>query len=288
MPALQRNTRVAAETEQAIREEVPREQITSERLVELESWYQELELQLARSQTMIAPGTVIHHSMPTGYTYWSMLRWFDARDRNPTESNLESMRELRDLRSGNPHDRWNAQRELLRKPEFWHDPSFLENCVQSLRDDKISYNLTTTVTWFENHTDQIASARDLLIRGMWSQDPQLEFNAAYLLSFLEPGDELPRICSILINHLSDNDIAWDAVVATEALGRIGPRTVPYLQAAYPGRDEQQLSVIEHLLGHLSQDPRGWRRTIIPGVLSSRDPVVHPAGAGDRTEYWMKR
>ena len=288
MPALKRNARLTVVPEASHRPREHPEPISRERLAELEAWYRQLELQLSQGRSGPQPGTVIHHSMPNGYIHWWMFNWMDTRDRNPEESRIKSMKQLRDLRSGNPLDRWYAQRSLLSKPEYWHDPSFLENCVHALRDDDISRNLTTTVTWFENFPDQIASARELLIEGMWSQDPQLEFNAAYLLSFLEPGDELPRVCSILINHLADNDIAWDAVVASEALGRIGPRTVPYLQAAYPGRDEQQLSVIEHLLGHLSDDPRGWRRTIIPGVLAERDPVMKPSGAGSRSEYWTKR
>ncbi|MCH2160340.1 MAG: hypothetical protein MK085_00555 [Phycisphaerales bacterium] len=284
LPVLRRVAPMAAEPRPATPTKAP---ITSTRLAELEAWYQQLELELARGGT--EPGMVIHHSLTTGYyPYWHILWWSDAREWDPAKAKLESVRQLRDLRSGNPRVRSQAQRALLSKPEYWHDPSFIENCVEALRDDDISRNMMQTVTWFENFPDQIAEAREYLIKGMWSQDPQLEFNSAYLLSFLEPGEELPRTCAILINHLQDNTIAWDAVVAAEALGRIGPRTVPYLQAAYPGHDEQQLSIIEHLLGHFSDDPRGWRRTIILGVLGSKDPVTRPAGAGDRNSYWQKR
>lgn len=80
------------------------------------------------------------------------------------------------------------------------------------------------------------------------------FFSAVLLSHTGDATLLPEAAPVLVEALRHNGVRWDAILALPALYRFGPATIPYLQRALPGADEQQRACIELLLLDYASPP----------------------------------
>jgi hypothetical protein len=131
------------------------------------------------------------------------------------------------------------------------------------------------VRWLLEHEP---SARRLLTAGVGSEDAQQRFLCAFLLGRAGRRDALGRTCWTLIEHLGDNEIRGDALMAAHALWRLGEPVLPFVRAARPGADRQAGGLLD-LVELDIHAPPGTRQELarrrarhdVTGVYD--DPVV---------------
>jgi hypothetical protein len=173
----------------------------------------------------------------------------------------------------------------------YYNPSerMLDVTVEGLRNDELPRglrladgartwspvsNATAGTTYLLGHADL---ASDFLLDGLESDDDQQRFLCAYILGMSGHTRALPLAAEILIEHLQDNDIDGDAVWATAALYRFGPRVIPILERVRPADEQQRRAVSLILLDLLdppdSRESLEGRRKILNLSTMYYDPAI---------------
>jgi hypothetical protein len=173
--------------------------------------------------------------------------------------------------------------EVLRGGAAPASPRLCEVSVEALRRGEIEgFGATFVVAarviaaqWLADHPEE---ARPALQRAVYSADDQQRFLAAFLLAQGGARDQLPYVARLLIEHLGDNSIEGDAVMAGHGLWCLGPAVLPELRLARRWADPQARTLLDRIELDLA-DPA--RRDPDPGAQArmSRiswaywDPVV---------------
>jgi hypothetical protein len=116
----------------------------------------------------------------------------------------------------------------------------------------------------EADAEEMARYVEVFRGGLKSRSEQQRFLSAYLMGVLCIKTDLERVTGILAEHLKDNDIPWDAKLATQALSHLGVDAHLYL-AAIRSSDAQQQHGIDSVRQHLVARPI-QNRKVIPGCL----------------------
>ncbi len=95
--------------------------------------------------------------------------------------------------------------------------------------------------YLANHTE---AARSALRFGLGSQDSQQRFLCAFLLAQGGHALDTDIVCRELIEHLADNHIRGDALMATHGLYRLGAHGQAALRSWRPYVDEQARSLLD--------------------------------------------
>jgi hypothetical protein len=212
------------------------------------------------------------------------LRWALMTTNNPPVKALQQA-----LRSDDYQQRHLAA-DILRGIE-WHQPTdrLLEVTVEGLGDDQFPlertphyeavvflFNARAGVTYLVKHG---AKAKKYLLKGIHSDDLQMQYLCAYLLGVHGIQKDIKLTSSILIRHLRDNDISGDAAAACSALYRLGDKVIPYLKDALPSDDEQQTELVTLVFKNLTNAPlnrqeRGWGGRNARISSQHRDPAIN--------------
>ena len=89
-----------------------------------------------------------------------------------------------------------------------------------------------------------ARVRPELLRGLQARDGQYRLLCAYVLAASGTTRGIERTTQVLIEHLHDNDVRGDAVLAASALYRLGEPGLPFVRHAMGGADEQALALLK--------------------------------------------
>ena len=155
---------------------------------------------------------------------------------------------------------------LLRWRTESHSPRLCEVTVEALRRDLIPGYYRTllhrpavdALRWLASDP---VPALEPLRRALYSQDSQQQFYTAYLLAICADTKAPSFACRILIDHLGDNDIGGDALMATNALYRMGPRALPEIRLARRYADDQASRMLDLIERNLIDDDNGIVRTL---------------------------
>lgn len=90
---------------------------------------------------------------------------------------------------------------------------------------------------------------------LWNRDPGVRFHAAFLLACNGDPEHVTIVARILIDHLCDNDISGDALMACHALHMLGREALPALHSWRHHPDPQAAQLIELVLLDIEQPPR---------------------------------
>lgn len=123
------------------------------------------------------------------------------------------------------------------------------------------YSVTQTVRYLCRHT---AEAERQLRWGLGSRDSQQRFLCAYILA--QGGFDDPAARGILVDHLRDNHIAGDALMAVHGLTCLGEAVLPTVYGALERADSQSrkllLSIERAILGDAAKERLGRELTTV--------------------------
>lgn len=143
------------------------------------------------------------------------------------------------------------------------------------------------VRWLAQHPE---AAQPALRRAIGSDDPQQRFLAAFLLATGSSGVDQGYVVRELVDHLADNDIEGDAVMACHGLYRLGPPVLPALRAWRPHVDEQARQLLDLVELNLVQPPASeqdfvQRQSMHRATDVYRDPSLHYDVRRSRVPTW---
>lgn len=95
-----------------------------------------------------------------------------------------------------------------------------------------------------------------LRRGLESADAQRQFLCAFLLARSGADAPLGILCRVLVEHLNDNRIGGDALLAAHGLYRLGQRALGEIRYARRFADAQGLALLELIELDLADDANG--------------------------------
>jgi len=135
-----------------------------------------------------------------------------------------------------------------------------------------------------------AAAHAALRFGLGASDPQQRFLCAYLLAAGGDSLDLDRVSRELIEHLADNEIDGDALMASHGLYRLGARVRPILQSWLPHVDDQARSLLDLIDLDLRSPPRDQvelaaRRLMQNVTTVYHDPALHFDVSRSRVPTW---
>jgi len=155
---------------------------------------------------------------------------------------------------------------LTQDPGAHHTSSMIRVAIEALHNDRMGAHVIREPGEPNEVWDNAAQATRYLIRvgraaeaplaealGK-SSDAQQRFLAAYCLGMMGSSIAVEPCAAELLPHLRDNDIQFDAVMATPALYRLGPAVIPSLLRARDMADRQQGEMIDLLLLDLTHPP----------------------------------
>lgn len=122
--------------------------------------------------------------------------------------------------------------------------------------------------------DHTAAALAELRFGLGSADPQQRFLCAFLLAQGGHALDADVVCRELIEHLADNHIQGDALMATHGLYRLGERGQTSARAWRPYVDEQARALLDLIDLDLRTPPRDRRELAHRGTLQRVTSVYH--------------
>lgn len=96
-----------------------------------------------------------------------------------------------------------------------------------------------------------ATAEPRLAEAMAGSDPRARLLAAVVAGCANRADLLPTAVPILVEHLADNNVTGDAIVAARALWGFGPSVVPFLEPYRANGDTQQRRQVEYILRRMT-------------------------------------
>ena len=120
----------------------------------------------------------------------------------------------------------------------------------------------------DRHVDQYNSAKVVSLAltespqdvGRWlrpalqSKDTQQRFLCAAILAWRKDVSATGQVCSVLIEHLNDNDFWGDAKTACNALYTLGAPALPFLRGARALADEQGRELIDLTILNICAPP----------------------------------
>jgi hypothetical protein len=198
------------------------------------------------------------------------------------------------LHSRDPQQRLLAA-AILRMTGAEATPALCEVLVESLgaaADDHAARTLAMSpavgaARWLAEHA---AAARPALQVGLASGDDRQRFLSAFLLALGGQPDDSGAVTKELVDHLADNWIEGDALMAAHALYRLGARGLPALRAWRPWLDEQARQLVDLIELDLLDPPRDHdqlraraRRHAVTTVY--HDPVLHFDLHRSRVAIW---
>ncbi len=140
-------------------------------------------------------------------------------------------------------------------------PRLLAVTVEGLSHDEVPddpgslpyvYNALEGVDFLLTHTD---GAKADLVKALAAYDGQQRFLAAYIVGMSRKPWRVRHVCSLLIEHLEDNDVPNDASLACSALFRIGDAALPLLRRHLHSDDKQQRELVGLLIDDIQSPPR---------------------------------
>jgi len=159
---------------------------------------------------------------------------------------------------------------LRRIEDYLPSSRMLEVTVEGLRHDGMPwgradastgtgntmiYNANRGTRYLLDHGRRAESA---LIEGLRGDDHQQQFLCAYILGCTGRTAALEDAAPILIEHLRDNDIRGDAIMAAIALFQFGDDVLPYIAFALRNADEQQQRLTWLIMLDLDRPPQNRR------------------------------
>lgn len=173
----------------------------------------------------------------------------------------------------------------------------LEVTFEGLRSDALPWDqesgrytgVFNAASGFRAMSRHAHEARELLERGLESDDEQQRLVCAMALGRGGVRESAEAAAEVLLPHLRDNDIEEDAKWCVWALYGFGDAVVPALKRALPGSDEQQRELILLLLldierPPMSRDDLERRKTLNRVAQSVFDPAIE--GPLDDTMSWL--
>lgn len=130
--------------------------------------------------------------------------------------------------------------------------------------------------------EHAAAAHDLLVPQLASSNKQQRFLSAYLLAQSELRErtrwQANRIAHELVEHLVDNEVEGDAMMATNGLYQLGADALPVLSGSRRYLDEQGRKLVDLIRLDLEQPPRTkpdlYRRSSMVSISRIyHDPAV---------------
>lgn len=195
---------------------------------------------------------------------------------------------------------WDAQQRhlaavALRRIGADPTPRLVEVSVEALRGEwnrpwigtLLAAPAAGAVRWLAQHP---AAAQAALRRALGSDDPQQRFLAAFLLATGGSGVDQGYVVRELVEHLADNEIEGDAVMACHGLYRLGPPVLPALRSWRPHVDEQARQLIDLVELNLLQPPATeqdfvHRQSMHRATNVYRDPSLHYDVRRSRVPTW---
>ncbi len=155
------------------------------------------------------------------------------------------------LRSHDTQQRTLSAR-LLRDLDDPPDVLLTEESVEQLRQGRRPRLLKHTQHSMQYLARHASHARQRLHWGLGSDDPQQRFFCAYLLG--QAGYDDPVARRILVDHLGDNRIQGDALMASHALYKIGPRALPTVRSVLATTRDAQAATLLRVIERDLVDP----------------------------------
>ena len=125
--------------------------------------------------------------------------------------------------------------------------------------------------------EHLPRARPFLLRAVYSTDSQQALLSAYLLARAGEAREA-KVYDVLPSHLGDNGIVGNAVMAANALYRLGRPALNRVVAALPGSTGQERDLLELIVLDLTDPPRDRRelrarKKLHKSTTLYHDPVI---------------
>ncbi len=150
----------------------------------------------------------------------------------------------------------------------------IEVSIEALRGDEINSfvlirNADSARGFLTRHFDQCA---DDLEFALDSECPQQAMLSALIIARCGPEKNLPKLCSLFIEHLADNDIPEDACHSASALYHLGKPALPYLYPYLDSRDKQQRMSVNLIVAEIEGDLNHTELTRLNQISTSHDRV----------------
>jgi len=189
----------------------------------------------------------------------------------------------RTLQSGDEQQRHFAA-DVLRDAGAPASLRLCEVSAEALRHGEIAGYYTTfavsarvvATRWLAAHA---VAARPALQRAVHGGDDQQRFLAAFVLAKGGVREDVPFVARQLVEHLGDNQIEGDALMASHGLWCLGPQVLPELRLARRYADAQAVRLLERIERDLLDPARTDAECAARPRLSELttvylDPVLH--------------
>ena len=164
------------------------------------------------------------------------------------------------LDSKDPQQRHFAAHLLRARNSSAPSQKLLAVTVEGLRDDNLpEYPRKAPYIWnavegVEFLLGNVEVAKSHLLVALDATDGQQRFLAAYIVAMSRREWRVERVCSILIEHLEDNEVRNDASLSSTALARLGRPALPSLFENRGSLDVQQRDLIELVIRKIEGKP----------------------------------
>ncbi|MGI9015407.1 MAG: HEAT repeat domain-containing protein [Phycisphaerales bacterium] len=143
-------------------------------------------------------------------------------------------------------------RDLCRKHQTPPSDRLIEITIEGLHDDNVEVrNESDGVAFLVNYPAQAREQLQHVVQT--SKDPQQRLLAAAVLGFSGDSRSMSVAVPVLVDHLRDNDVGYDGVLALSALYRFGPDVLSHLQPFADHTDAQAQTAIRWLIWKLETD-----------------------------------
>jgi hypothetical protein len=187
----------------------------------------------------------------------------------------------RELKEGDGQSRPVAA-AVLRSSSPIPSTALLEACVKDLADDSHepgNYIRGSNAFAAANYLILWQSeARQMLHEAMKSDDTHQRLLAAALCGFAGDTTAIDRAVPILAEHLKDNRMSGDGMLAAPALFRFGPQVIPAIRPYQTAADTQLRKSVLHIIERLEHPKRGIYECehLMPRVTNRfHDPLFLP-------------
>lgn len=138
----------------------------------------------------------------------------------------------------------------------------LDEAIRSLGSGISRRRLSLAAEFLIRHAEE---AESRLARAMVEGDARTKLIAAASAGVSRRTELLPLAMPILIEHLGQNDVTGDAIVAFRAIAGFGPAAIPFLEPSRASADQQRRHCVEHLI-------RSWTTSQSRFQLEVRFPL----------------
>jgi hypothetical protein len=175
---------------------------------------------------------------------------------------------------------------LIRKEYKTPNKMLIKVLIEALKDDDLPrgptgslfvYNAVNAARYLIENIDKVEGTRKEIAKKLDSKDWQQRFFCAYILGMTASEQNIEKSAPILISHLKDNELWFDACMSSAALHRFGKGVTLYLRRALPDADKQQKSIIELILLNLQKPPKSYKdfklRSEMQTISNFHDPSI---------------